>query len=67
MGYQSKITYLWDSLVNIISMRAVNNDSRPWVLFIESNVIIHKYHNIFFFQTTFPQQLIRMANIRLMK
>nr|AFK47189.1 unknown [Lotus japonicus] len=56
---------LRNSLVNIISMWAINDDSRPRVLFIESNVIIHENNNVLFFQATFPQQLIRVTNISL--
>jgi uncharacterized pyridoxamine 5'-phosphate oxidase family protein len=46
-------------------MWAVNDNSRPRVLFIESNVIIHENNNVFIFQSTFPQELIGMTNISL--
>jgi len=46
-------------------MWAVNDNSRPRVLFIESNVIIHENNNVFIFQSTFPQDLIGMTNISL--
>ena len=60
-----KETNLWNSLVNIITMRTVNNDSRPRVLFVESNVVIHENNNVFILNAAFLQDLIRMTYISL--
>ena len=46
-------------------MWAVYDDSRPRVLFIERDVIIHENNDVFIFQSTFLQELIGMANISL--
>ena len=56
---------LWHSTIHIAAIRIVNDNSRPRVLFIESNVIIHENNNVFIFQPTSFQDLIGMTNISL--
>lgn len=58
-------SYLGDASINILSLWVVNNDSRPWIQNICGNIIIHKHHNILILQSSFLQQLISMADIRL--
>lgn len=57
---------LWNILVDILAMRAVDDDSRPWIFFIVSNVIIHKNDNVFIFETASFEDLVRMAYISLL-
>lgn len=58
-------TYLRNASINILALWMVDDDSRPRVQNIRSNIIEHKHHNILILQSPFLQQLISMANIGL--
>ncbi|KAL0559528.1 hypothetical protein IC582_004141 [Cucumis melo] len=56
---------LGNSMVNIISIWFVDNDSWPWIARMKCNIIVHENYYVFIRDSTLFQYLICVAYIRL--
>lgn len=57
--------YLRDALVDVTTLRVVDNSAWPRIVTVMRNVIKHKNDNVFVFQSSFLQNLVSMAHISL--
>lgn len=58
-------THLRDALVDVTTLRVVDNSAWPRIFTVMRNVIKHKNNNVFIFQSSFLQNLVSMAHISL--
>lgn len=56
---------LGNPIINIIPIGFVDEDARPWIIYVKCNIIIHENYDVFIFQPSFLKNLICMAYISL--
>ena len=57
------LSYLWHSMIDVSSIGMIDDLAWSWILFVESNVVIHHHNDLVVRNTMSMNNLIRVTNI----
>lgn len=60
-----EIIDLGNSLINIIAIWLIDDDTRSRIFWVECNIVVHKHNDVLILESTFLQYLICMTYISL--